>query len=406
MPIAAPQHGQNEKMRLAWRRPLAAAFGFGLIALAVMTGALGITIGVALTALLALPHWRDLRRLFPLDLSHSALLIFIAWAWTSVIWSPHERTNQALYMTLGALVYPLFVFAIYTLPPQAKKIAAWAAMISGMLMLMPYLLEGSFGLISGFIFDQSKQEAMLRDATRGISAIVMAMPALAALWLYLCKGIRGQIAAAIMLALVLLVCIQFQLIAGVLALTLGGVFFAIGYFWPRPAIVSLTLAFLAMILLAPMIMPIMAGLLEEAPLPFSWEWRLKMWIFTGEQINAHPFLGWGLEAARSFTNDVFELRGFTLKYLSAHPHNFGLHVWLETGLVGALLLAIAIGLFGLRLAGIRNITALQGAAISASAAVFLVFCSISFGAWQEWLWASMAWIAALCTLLRPTRANP
>jgi len=138
-------------------------------------------------------------------------------------------------------------------------------------------------------------------------------------------------------------------------------------------------------------------------LPFSWEWRVKMWPYTGAQINIHPLFGWGLDASRSFTSDHFELHGYSLKYLAQHPHNVGLQVWLETGLIGALLLATSMALLGIRLSATPGLSRMQAAAISASAGVILVFFSVTYGAWQEWLWASIAWVAALCVLVGTPR---
>ncbi len=394
-----PEHRPEQ----GWRRPLAVAFGFVLIALFVMAGALGVAIAVALTALIALPPWRDLRRLLPLDLAHSVFLIFIAWAWASTIWSPYERTGQALHMVAGAFLYPLFVFTVFTLRGTARQMVLRVALFSGSVMVLPYILEGTTGLISHFYATGGPRENMLRDATRGISAIVMATPALAALWILNYEGRTGKIAAAVLVALIAIVSIQFHLFAAVLALILGGVFFTAGYRWPRSTILMVTLSFLIMLLLAPMIMPVFATPLDGVDLPFSWEWRVKMWPYTGEQINIHPLFGWGLDASRSFTSDHFELHGYSLKYLAQHPHNVGLQVWLETGLIGALLLATSMALFGIRLSATPGLSRMQAAAISASAGVVLVFFSVTYGAWQEWLWASIAWVAALCVLVGTSR---
>ncbi len=381
-----------------WRRPLAAAFGFGLITLFVMAGALGVSVGVALGALLALPPWRDLKRLMPLDLAHSAFLIFIAWAWASTIWSPYPQSGQAMNMVLGAFLYPLFVFNIHTLRGKARRIVIITALIGGALMLVPYLLEGTTGLISSFIDDQTTREGMRRDATRGISAIVMAAPALAALVMLVYQGRKGHVIAGIAIALMAVLSIQFHLFAALIAIIFGSALFAAGYRWPRSTILIMTLAFLMMLLLAPMLMPVIARPLDQVSLPFSWEWRVKMWPYVGEQINIHPLVGWGLDASRTFSHDHFELRGFSLPYLLQHPHNVGLHVWLETGLIGALLLSISTALFGIRLSALPDLTPMQGAAISATAGVVLVFFSLTYGAWQEWLWGSIAWVAALCVL--------
>ncbi len=377
---------------------MAASFGFGLIALAVMVGALGVAAAVVTAAIIALPPWRYLRQLFPLDLSHSAFLIFIAWAWVSTIWSPYDHSAQAILMVMGAFLYPLFAFAIHTLQGKARRIVIHAALFSGAAMILPYVLEGATGIISQLFAEGAMRENMLRDATRGISAIVMATPALAALWLLNFPGRGGQIFAILMVLLVAIISWQFHLFAGLMALLMGSIFFGFGYRWPRSTILTITVGFLIMVLLAPMIMPVLATPLDGVGLPFSWEWRVKMWPYTGALINEHPLIGWGLGASRSFTADQFELRGFSLSYLVQHPHNVGLQVWLETGLVGALLLSASLAIFGIRLSGMRGLSSMQGAAIAGSAAVILVFFSFTYGAWQEWLWASVAWVSALCVL--------
>ena len=382
-----------------WRRPLAAAFGFALIAFFVMAGAQGVALGVAIAVLVSLPSWRRLQRLLPLDLSFSVFLMFIAWAWLSTLWSPYGSARQAVVMAAGAFIYPLFPYAVWTLRGKARRIVMLSALVSGSLMALPYLLEGFTGVISHFFPAGEPRADYLRDSTRGISAIIMALPPLTALWVKLVPGWRGHGAAGLLVAAAAIISWQFHLVAGLIALGAAGLVFAIGYRWPRTTILLMTLAYLVMLLLAPLLLPHLVAPLDGKALPFSWAWRVKMWPYAGEQIGLHPLFGWGLDASRTFTHDVFHMHGYKLTYIAIHPHDFGLQVWLETGLIGALILAVAILLFGLRLAGMRGLTRLQGAAMASSAAAFLVFFSITYGAWQEWLWASVAWVAALCVLV-------
>ncbi len=393
----------DDEVDQGWRRPLAVALGFILIALAVMAGALGVSVAVAVTAILALPPWRDLRRLFPLDLAHSVLLIFIAWMWISTLWSPYPASTQALTLALGAFVYPLFVYDIVTLKGRGRKIVIVIALISALAMILPYLLEATTGIVSRFFAAGAERQNMLRDATRGIAAIIMATPALAVLLMQNLNGQKGKIAAGLLVLLMIFITARFHLFAGVLAMLSGCILFAAGYRWPRSTILIATLGFLIMLLMAPMIMPVFAAPLDGMDLPLSWEWRVKMWPYTGSLINVHPLMGWGLDASRTFSGDHFELRGFSLPYLVNHPHNLGLQVWLETGLIGALILSIALALFGLRIGSARYLSAVQGAAISATAGVYLVFFSITYGAWQDWSWASIAWVAGLLVLIAPSK---
>ncbi len=390
MRSAAPVQG--------WRRPLAAALGFALIAFFVMAGAQGVALGVAIAVLITLPPWRRLQTLLPLDLSFSVFLMFIAWAWLSTLWSPYGSAKQAVVMAAGAFVYPLFPYAVWTLRGKARRIVMLAALATGSLMALPYLIEGFTGVISHFFAPGGPRADYLRDSTRGISAIIMALPPLAALWIKQLPDWRGFGIVGLLVLAAAIISWQFHLIAGLVALGIGAVVFALGYRWPRSTILVMTLGYLVMLLLAPLLLPHLVAPLDGDNLPFSWAWRVKMWPYTGAQIGMHPLIGWGLDASRTFTHDFFKMHGYTLNYLSIHPHDFGLQVWLETGLVGVLILAAAILLFGMRLAGMRGLTPLQGAAIASSAAAFLVFFSITYGAWQEWLWASIAWVAALCIL--------
>jgi O-antigen ligase len=384
-----------------WRRPIITAIGFGLIALFVMAGALGMAIGVMFVTLFAMPRWREIQALFPLELAHSVFLMFVAWVWLSTLWSPYTHTTQAIYLVLGAFIYPFFVYTVASLRGKARRIVIMAALFSGIAMLLPYLLEATTGVISRFYEAGWSRENMLRDGTRGVAAIIMATPALGALWVLRFSGRNGKIGAGILVVLVVFISWRFHLFAGLLALLVGGGAFAAGWRWPRTTVLLVTLGFLTSILLAPMMLPVIAAPLDNVDLPFSWAWRVKMWPYTGEQINLHPLIGWGLDASRTFTDDHFEMRGFSLRYLVQHPHNLGLQVWLETGLVGAFLLSIATALFGIRLSIIRHLSPMQAGAICGSAAVYLVFFMVTYGAWQEWLWASIAWVSALCALAGP-----
>jgi O-antigen ligase len=62
--------------------------------------------------------------------------------------------------------------------------------------------------------------------------------------------------------------------------------------------------------------------------PESSRQRLDIWSFAAERISERQWFGWGLEASR------------TMPAVPLHPHNAALQVWLELGLIGAILFAL------------------------------------------------------------------
>ena len=67
--------------------------------------------------------------------------------------------------------------------------------------------------------------------------------------------------------------------------------------------------------------------------------RLHIWSFTGERVAEAPIFGWGFNASRSIPSGEAErFKEDQENIIPVHPHNAGLQVWLELGLVGALLL--------------------------------------------------------------------
>ena len=98
-------------------------------------------------------------------------------------------------------------------------------------------------------------------------------------------------------------------------------------------------------------------------------------------------------------NDRLTLgENFEFQAIPLHPHSFSMHVWLETGLVGACLAALAIlaaGIIASRTLG--HSKAAAAAAVAAMATVGTIW-NVSYGAWQEW-WIAAAFTAAAAAAL-------
>lgn len=113
--------------------------------------------------------------------------------------------------------------------------------------------------------------------------------------------------------------------------------------------------------------------------------RIYTWEFTAQRIAEKPLIGWGLDSSRNIPGgDALVVENGPA--LSLHPHNAGLQIWLELGVLGASVLAVFLLVTG------RAIGRLSRPCQAPAAATFvaaLVFASLSFGIWQNW------WIAAL-----------
>lgn len=143
-------------------------------------------------------------------------------------------------------------------------------------------------------------------------------------------------------------------------------------------------------------------------LPPSGLHRVAIWDFVAARAAERPVLGWGFEASRVMPGgqarvpaealDRLAPPGPTRAALDAmpdhavhnlplHPHNGGLQVRLELGIVGLLLAAVGAWWIGRGIVRAADRVAL--AAGAAAAASGLTVALIAFGVWQAW------WVASL-----------
>lgn len=176
---------------------------------------------------------------------------------------------------------------------------------------------------------------------------------------------------------------------------------ALGRLSSRLAIASV----LAALIVANAVTPLAHHLPPPEKLQSSMPWlpnsaihRTLIWHFGAERWLDHPFLGWGLDASRDLpgaehpiaVHDPKTGSTMNLDVMPLHPHNNFVQVWLETGVVGALLYLV-LAMTILRLI-VRRSAAEQISFCQLMIAT-LVISSISFGAWQSW-WIAFCWLVA------------
>ena len=318
------------------------------------------------------------------------MLALLGWMALSATWAPEAmRALEAvlrLGVTLGLAL--LAADALRESPPRP---------------LLPRAAAIGLGLgIAAALFDDLTGNA-LRGAVRGLAArpetlafglknaaavIALLLP-LGVFATSLPRWLRAALALGGLAVLVLIPgeSARLAILAG-LGCGLAAMF--------RPRATRITLAyFAAMAMLA---LPWVLGAVlprDASALPNSAAHRLIIWDFTAQRIAERPILGWGMEASRAIPGgtgrpDLALREAFGLtsepaaqwfagaQLLPLHPHNLALQVWLELGLVGAVLMA---GLLGL-LAWSARTPAACGAL-----AAGLVIAMLSYGAWQYW-WVS------------------
>jgi O-antigen ligase len=369
---------------------------------------------VTIAFLLAIvAHWRLHRRVPVPRLTLLPLLamLLLGWAVASSLWSIEPQRAIETPLSLAALLV-LAAGAARALERDAPENTA---------RLGPALAGGLALGIALLAFDHATQN-LFRRAVRGfpewtpfigfgvkptVSLLALLLPlvfAVPRLSLPAKLGIAGS-----GLAVALWLPAESAKIAAVLGLVATGLAFALPRLVARLSAGLLALIFLA----APLLFgAALARMPDLSPLPFSASHRVLIWDFAAAQIAERPLLGWGMEASRAIpggtsgfdtaTLDRFGLtapaeRDFYMarhtQRLPLHTHNAALQVWLELGLVGAVLAAA--------LAAAALLAASASPAAVGAAVAGAVTGQLSFGVWQPWWIASLLLAAVIVVALRP-----
>ena len=279
--------------------------------------------------------------------------------------------------------------------------------------LAPWLLGG---LVAGGVLAAADQlsgnavRAVVRglrewDVTLGFglkpAATVLAVLLPLALALPAPRAWRG---AALLAALVGIFCMPAQ--SAKIGLVAGLAGFALVRLGGARVARAIAVGAALLVLLAPVLLgAALSRGVDASSLQGSAAHRVLIWDFTLARIAERPFLGWGMEAARAIPGghdmipaadlERFGLAGqaewFAIvraQRLPLHTHNAGLQIWLELGVVGALLAAALILALGWHATS-------AGAAGSFAAAVAIG--SLSYGVWQGW------WLCLLAMLTLTAR---
>ena len=124
-----------------------------------------------------------------------------------------------------------------------------------------------------------------------------------------------------------------------------------------------------------------------------------MWDFTAAKIWEAPLIGHGFDAVRTFDDTMALGVADNWRIVSLHPHNVGLHIWVETGFIGVLLACFTVFLIGRNLLrpAAKSTAFAMGATGLITAAT--IISSVTYGVWQDWWWASIIFAGAMLNIL-------
>ncbi|KQW72047.1 hypothetical protein ASE17_04030 [Phenylobacterium sp. Root77] len=363
------------------------AFVFTLAPIAAWVGPLAFAPVAGLGGLLSLGALRINDKDRPAAL---AILVLVAWALASMVWSPFHPTKAEQATAMKLVLQAVLYWALFRAAGAATdggrtlalRVLSWGMALLGALLAIEALTgAGVYQALRVAIDDPIRPDLAIKNVAQGGFVLAVLTPA-AALAGWRTGG--GIWPGVLMAAGITGASFGLDADAPVIALVLSTLAAWAVWRWPRGAPRAIGAGAGLFFFATPGIVWITRQLgwfqALEAQVPLSWSMRMSYWRHAADWIGDHPFRGWGVDASRMFGP------GITL-----HPHNGPLQVWLELGLIGAT--AASVFWFVVIAAQGGQRRDLGRAVAVGTAVAYLTFSAVSFGVWQEW-WLAVGGLAA------------
>lgn len=397
-PIAATGHAVLVALPLAmWAATRSAPLFLALSALAFLAAALrqpggSARLGARLAAALR----------SPVGLS---MLAFLLWALVSASWSHRPLAGLrmwgefALPMAAGLVVAASEAFA----PTRRfSRLLALAVLLAALLLGYEFLT--GFTERKWLALDDRQQAFYFNRSI--LTCLVLAVPLVDRLWRGAAGAVDRLLAGLLGLVVTALVFLS-DSEAAKLGLVMMVVAAAACALAPRLILPAIMAAFLATMALAPALGPMLEAELPAAlrsRLQPSHESRIDIWESFGEAAMRRPLAGFGFNAAATLQdNPVAQQISAPRRVMLGvgHPHSAPLQAWVDTGAVGAALLALAGSLLLVRIRRLPRPRAVAPAAFVAGTFAIVV---VAHGAWQGW-WIAVLAVATLLFAAAPDGAR-
>ncbi|WP_085341352.1 O-antigen ligase family protein [Aquidulcibacter paucihalophilus] len=413
--MSAAPLGHNSVRRLDPRAKIAGAFGiaFGFFA---GTGVSGLAMSLGIAGLWGLIYGLSAQGK-PLDQAFVKALkkhgetwlclsLFALWVLSTSLWSPAPALAEETVRRLAAVcvLAPIGIWAVYACRGE-DRLLAQRAIIAGVFLSLGIQASEAIShyAMNRFASPEKEPLEIAGDMGRAASAT------LTLFWVAYACLYQQMSDARIRFALVglaIFVSLQFGTDINAVGMVLGTLAALFALSFPRTALALVSGGAATLIAAAPLIYPALANLafklLPGDKMPLSYGRRAQMWETASGYVTQKPLTGWGLGAGSTFDTPIM-YGGFEWPIIQLHPHAAPMHIWLETGGIGALLASVTIVLAGgvaIRVFGRHRIatSALVGG---------LTFLALNWGfshsAWREWVWTSFAALIAFSFMLRNSR---
>ncbi|NNC38525.1 MAG: O-antigen ligase family protein [Hyphomonadaceae bacterium] len=344
------------------------------------------------------------------------LMLLLVYGLVSSFWSPYQSTRSLpnpMILVLGVPLYFLCARAVIRQSGSSAKwlrrVWIWGTIASAIAILIDlttgYAISLAVDPVSPGESFESRRGDVIQNLGHGVAVLTLLFPPVAtALWQ---AGAKGRAASIVLAAIILATGFFAGMSASMLALCLALVFMAFVLLKPKIAVGTVHILAGLSLLTAPFIAFLSSRLsnAQLAALPFSWEERIHNWRYIYHKILEHPIVGHGFDAVRTF-EDKHSIRGFDDRAIvSLHPHNAGLHIWVELGLIGISISVLAIYLSYKTMRRISERNKFFAIAICGTGAAALTNASLTFGVWQDWWWASIILAFSVIALIPYTTEN-
>jgi O-antigen ligase len=333
-------------------------------------------------------------------------VIFVGWVLVSATWSPATKLagESVRRITAMAILAPLAVWAASTHKSE-DQLTAHRALLAGLgialfILLCELLSDADMNQIAS---PEKEPLAIAGDLGRAATAtLALSFVGLAVLRRHFDNryAVFGFVGVCGFLAF------QFNTDLNAVGLILGGVAALVALSFPRVALGVLSASCALIMMSAPLLYPLITKVaVHFAPggqLPLSYGRRAQMWQVAADLIVQKPLSGWGLGGASTF-DKVIRFGGFDWPLIQLHPHAAPLHIWLETGAIGATLASLTIIAAGGAAIGAFGRHKVACSALVGGLTFLAINWAFSHAAWREWMWTSFAALLVFAFSLRQQR---
>ena len=352
---------------------------------------------------------------------------FMAWCIASTFWSPGRAeglfslnfetanlsiSSPALRLTLTSLVCGFAFWALHQLKDKDYKLGLYAMRAGlgiqvGLMMIWVF----AFQLVFDFARTLTDAPSAFQNMIRVINITVLMVPLIAVAIPVKSMAVKWVAGVLMMIGLMTLTS-RPGFDAGAAALAALAVAATVGVtaLVGRHIYRLLGLATALGVMTMPVAVHFLLSAVHQSS-TMSNQARLDSWNYVLQKIMERPITGWGVEASKTWDETVRIIgaagREVDYRIVPGHPHNGGLQIWSETGLIGAILVSVFALLLGDRLA--RTCSSSKQI-IAAGAALWgggLVYSAISYNVWNDAYWATFLFVATgVLALSRLNTAKP